>query len=201
VRPDQGRPAREALHLPGIGELFHSYDEAWAHFLARDEPLESFWAALPDDPDATLRLSVIVPPDEVKAAARAVQDSFADLEWVAAVPDYFLHVSAHSTWANVVPFEVVYRRANCFHDAAIVEAHVDGDAAPPPPFLPHLSIGYFRRSERPGHLREALMPFREIELGSGIVDEVLVCDVPIAKTTILDPWTVVERIPLGERAV
>ena len=147
-----------------------------------------------------MRLPLIVPPPEVKAAVSAVKECFAGLDWVAPVPDDFLHVSPHASWVTAAPFEITYRRANCFHDAAVVEAHVDGVTAPPL-FLPHLSIGYFRRSERPEGLRDALLPFRDVELGMGLVEEVLVCDVPIAKTTILEPWTVVERVRLGERAI
>ena len=86
---------------------------------------------------------------------------------------------------------------NCFHDAAIVEAHPEPDAPfPPSPFLPHLSIGYFRRAERPDALRDALLPHRDVELGSGLVEEVVVCDVPVAKSRFFEPWLVVDRIRL-----
>jgi len=129
-----------------------------------------------------------------------VQESLAELDWIAPVPEDFLHVSAHASWAQAAPFPIVYRRVNCFHDAVIVEAHAEGVSSPPP-FLPHLSIGYFRRSERPHQLRESLMPFRHVELGTGVVEEILLSDVPIGKTTILQPWTVVERIRLGQGAV
>jgi hypothetical protein len=46
-----------------------------------------------------------------------------------------------------------------------------------------------------------LLPFRDVELGTGIVEEVVVCDVPIGKTTFFEPWTVVETVRLGERAL
>jgi hypothetical protein len=134
----------------------------------------------------------------VKVAARAVQQSFHELQWIAPLPAYFLHVSAGAgavDWASVAPFPITYRRANCFHDAVIVEAHAKGPF-PPPPFLPHLSIGYFRRPESAERLRQALVPFRDIELGAGLVDEVVQCDVPIGKTTFFRPWRVVTTLRL-----
>lgn len=131
---------------------------------------------------------------------RVVQESFDDLDWVAPVPDYFLHVSAPATaseWRAVEPFTIAYRGVNCFHDAAIVEAHaVGGSPFPPAPYLPHLSLGYFRSAERADGLRKALLPHRGVEFGSGIVDEVVVCDVPIGRSRFFDPWLVVDRIRL-----
>jgi hypothetical protein len=183
------------------GRFFDSFDEAWADFLAREEPLESFWEPLPTDPKALDRCWLILPPPEVKEAARTVQESFADLEWVAPTPDHFLHGSAPpsaAAWGALAPFTLTYRGMNSFHDAAIVEVHAEAGAPfPPAPFLPHLSVGYFRRGERPGALRDALMPYRDAELGSGVVDEVVVCDVPMAKSRFLEPWRVVERIRLA----
>jgi hypothetical protein len=128
-----------------------------------------------------------------------VQESFRSVDWVASVPQDFLHVSAPARaaeWGGLTPFPVMYRSVNCFHDAAIVEVHAEGAPFPPPPFLPHLSIGYFRRAEHPDPLRAALVPRRDAELGSGIVQEVLVCDVPVAKTRFFEPWDVVDVIGL-----
>ena len=53
------------------------------------------------------------------------------------MPDHFLHVSvgeaddlevgeAKRAWRDVEPFELAYRRANCFHEAAILEVHGEG---------------------------------------------------------------------------
>jgi hypothetical protein len=140
-----------------------------------------------------------VPPADVKDAAAAIQESFRELDWVAPLPDYFLHVSTPLGFGrDVAPFPINYRGVNCFHDAVLVETHVDG-VFPPPPFLPHLSIGYFRRSEPADRLRDKLVPLRDVELGSGIVEEVLLCHVPYAKTTFFEPWTIVETIRLRER--
>jgi 2'-5' RNA ligase len=167
----------------------------------REESLESFWDSLPDESDAIDRCLLILPPPEVKEAVRPVQESFAELDWVAPVPDDFLHISAPagaSAWRALAPFAVNYRRINSFHDAAIVEVHAaTGAPFPAAPFLPHMSIGYFRRAERPEVLRDALAPYRDVELGSGVVDEIVVCDVPIAKSRFFEPWRVVERIPLA----
>jgi hypothetical protein len=134
----------------------------------------------------------------VKAAARTVQDALRELDWIAPLPQHFLHVSAGAAaadWASVPPFSITYRRVNCFHDAVILEAHADGPFAPPP-FLPHLSIGYFRRSESAARLREALLPFRDVELGTGTVDEVVLCDVLVGKTTFFEPWRIVRTVRL-----
>jgi hypothetical protein len=163
--------------------------------------LESFWDSLSDEADAVARCWLIIPPTEVKERVRDVQASFSELDWVAAVPEDFLHVSAPASageWSGLPPFTLTYRCVNCFHDAAIVEAHAGpGAPFPPAPFLPHLSIGYFRRAERPDRLRDALVPRRDVELGSGVVDEVLVCDVPIGKSRFFEPWLVVDRVRLG----
>jgi len=63
--------------------------------------------------------------------------------------------------------------------------------------LPHLSIGYTRRGAAADRLREPLRRYRDVELGSGIADEVLLCEVPIAKSTILRPWKVIGSVKLG----
>jgi hypothetical protein len=60
-----------------------------------------------------------------------------------------------------------------------------------------MSIGYFRRAQPPDALRDALIPLRDIDLGSGVVDEVVVCDVPAAKSRFFEPWRVVERVRLA----
>jgi hypothetical protein len=135
----------------------------------------------------------------VKEAVQELQRAFRGLDWVAPLARDFLHVSAPSTaalWRRVAPFAITYRRVNCFHDAVIVEAHTKDGPFPPTPFLPHLSIGYFRQAAEPAALRDVLVPRREAKLGAGVVEEVVVCDVPIAKSRFFEPWDVVDVIRL-----
>jgi hypothetical protein len=159
---------------------------------------------------------LIAPPAAVKAGARELQAAFDEVDWIAPTPAHFLHVSVAVTdgldadsaaraWAGVAPFPIVYRRANCFHDAPIVEAHTDGVASlvrralpghDVATLLPHMSIGYTRTSELPDRLRTALGPLRDVELGTGLADEVLLCEVPAAKSTFLEPWRVLASVKL-----
>lgn len=183
-------------------------------------PLESFWSAVPEERDAVADVWLILPPPNVRTNALAVQQSLRGLDWIAPVPDYFLHVSvgeaetvdldqAERAWRDVEPFELEYRRANCFHDAAIVETHGEGvqqlvERAFPQTdlsvLLPHLSVGYVRRSEPAEELRTALTAFRDVSVGAGIVDEVFLCRVPFAKSTFLRPWRVLGSVKLGSRS-
>jgi 2'-5' RNA ligase len=169
--------------------------------------------------DAVDQMWLIFPPPEVTARALSVQQSFRAFDWIAPVPEHLLHVSvaeavgvgvdhAERAWRDVEPFELAYRRANCFHDAAIIEVHGEGVAmlverAFPQTdlslLLPHMSVGYFRRSETPEQLRRALAPFRDVDLGTGIVDEVFLCEVPIAESTFLRPWRVLGSVKLRAR--
>ena len=100
------------------------------------------------------------------------------------------------------PFEIDYRRLNCFHEAVVVEVHGEGphrlverhgDAES---FLPHLTLGYVREPGPADELRSALLPLRDARLGMQLVDEVLVCSIPAGRSTLLRPWTVAERVPL-----
>jgi len=153
----------------------------------------------------------------VKTRAHEIQASFRDLDWIAPLPDHFFHVTVRVTkevdvsaaaraWADVAPFSIHYRRANCFHDAVIVEAHAQGvmdlvrRGLPEGDLLlllPHMTIGYVRRSEPPDRLREALRPFRDVDLGAGTADEILLCEVPAGKSTFLRPWRLVGSVTLG----
>ena len=140
-----------------------------------------------------------------------MQDSFRELDWIAPLPEHFLHVSVVEAadvdvergaraWRDVERFELQYRRANCFHEAAFIEVHGEGVAtlvervSPQKDLsrlLPHLSIGYVKRIEKDERLRAALTAFRDADLGTGIVDEVFLCRVPVAKSTFMRPWDVV----------
>jgi 2'-5' RNA ligase len=135
------------------------------------------------------------------------------------VPDHFLHVSvgepgdldvrgAERAWRDVEPFELAYLQANCFHEAAIIEAHGEGvemlvERAFPNAdlslLLPHMSIGYVRRSEFADELRKALKPFRDVDFGGGMVDEIFLCEVPAARSTFLQPWSVLDSVKLRRR--
>jgi hypothetical protein len=152
----------------------------------------------------------------VKGAVHAIRKELAPFDWIGLTPDHFLHVwvgraldldaaTAEHSWREIAPFTIAYRGVNCFHDAVIVEAHTDGVAefaerALPHVdleyLLPHMSVGYFRRRERPAALRAALKPLHDLNLGVATVDEALLCDIPIAKSTFLEPWRVIASVPL-----
>jgi 2'-5' RNA ligase len=198
-----------------MGTLFRSYNEARSFFLARREPLESFWEQLPDDPAATLRGWLIVPPPEVKERVSRLVEALAGFDWIDVTPEHFLHVwvgparegdvtRTSKAWRSIPPFVISYRRASCFHDAVIVEAHTDGvrklaESALPHVdvnLLPHMSVGYVRRPGGPNGLRRTLTPFRDLDLAAGIVRDVHLCEIPIAKSTFLQPWRVVDSVRL-----
>jgi hypothetical protein len=37
---------------------------------------------------------------------------------------------------------------------------------------------------------------REVELGTGLVEEVLLCDVPVARSRFFEPWAVLDSVRL-----
>jgi 2'-5' RNA ligase len=157
-----------------------------------------------------------LPPADVKAKAGGIRRSFRALDWIVPVPDHFLHVSlgggegldvreAERAWRDVEPFELVYRRANAFHEAVIIEAHGEGvrmlvERAFPHAdlslLLPHISVGYVTRRESAAELRRALEPFRDVDVGGDMVDEIFLCEVPVAKSTYLQPWRVLASVRL-----
>jgi hypothetical protein len=221
-----------------VGRFFTSFDEAWRYFVAREEPLESFFAEFPDGESyvVTWLLSF---DKALGPRVRAVQESFAPLDWITPQPEHFLHTSvaavavsdrrptneeigvaverARQAWAAVEPFEVEYRRVNCFHDAVVVEVFgggpralvsglvqsgywdglpIDGAVAEVDPelFLAHVTIGLVNEPHDPSPLREVLVPIRDAELGSQAIHEAALCIVPASRTTILTPWDVVARV-------
>ena len=208
------QPARG--YRRAVGELFTDYDGAWAHFLERAEPLESFYARLPDDPVATIDGWLIEVPAAIKTASRQLRDRLAHVESLRPVPDHFLHVwlgsarelspaRAEKAWAGIRPFGVQYRRVNCFHDAVIVEADAKGVRSlvaaglphiSPETFLPHMTVAYTAARTPPEPVRQALAAFRESAFGEGLVREVRLCRVPIARSTFLEPWTAVAAVEL-----
>lgn len=129
---------------------------------------------------------------------------------------------AERSWKSASVFGVTYHRINCFHTAVVVEVEGEGpralveklveddywgkvqiEGALPLPgagmetYLPHLTIGCVRGANDPGPLREALIPLRASELGGQRVSEACLCLMPASQTTILSPWEVVGRLPLG----
>jgi 2'-5' RNA ligase len=206
-----------------IGRWFESYDEAWNYFLTRETPLEDFWSALPEPEGSILAGWLIEPPSHVKDAVRDLLARLGRVERVAAVPEHFLHIWIHGVaqdpapskvrelvdaareiWAEEDSCEIVLRHANCFHDAAVVEAHTEGVprllAALNPDAdlrvaLPHMTVAYLR-SPAVGSMRQALKEFRAREFGSFHADNVRLCLIPIAGSTFLRPWEVAGAQPL-----
>ena len=195
-----------------MGRLFTSFDEAWEYFLGRVEPLEWFFGQFPDDEDFVAEGWVIVPPVEIKQAALRVQQALAALEWLALVPEHILHV-----WLGIAAstggrprelrhsggFDAVYRRVNCFHSAVVVEVEapqlhdlIAGTQVDSATVLPHMTIGITRKEHDPTQLRTALLPLRNVELGAGEVTQLTHVRFPAAQTALLQPWTVIETVPL-----
>lgn len=195
-----------------MGRLFTSFDGAWEYFVGRAEPLEWFFGDFPDDDAFVAEGWVIVPPVEIKQAALELQGALAALKWLALVPEHFLHVwlgLAASTGGRPRElrhsggFDALYRRVNCFHSAVVVEVEapplldlIAGTQVDASTFLPHMTIGVTRVEHDPTELRTALLPLRNVELGVGEVTELTHIRFPAAQTTLLQPWTVVETVPL-----
>jgi hypothetical protein len=53
-----------------------------------------------------------------------------------------------------------------------------------------------KQSENPERLRAALTAFRDADLGTGIVDQVFLCKVPVAKSTFMRRWDVLGSVKL-----
>ena len=196
-----------------MGRFFSSFDEAWAAFLARDEPLEDFFAALPEE-EAYLTTWLALPGERVALEAASMQDELRALDGLRLTPGHFLHVSLGSHEAELKevreqldgfgPFEARFGPVNCFHDAAVLEVHserfVDLAQALDSELdlaylLPHLSLAYFEGRPQPEPLREALVPLREREAVTETISEIHLCVVPIARGEILGPWQVAGTIP------
>jgi hypothetical protein len=188
-----------------VGEWFTSFDDAWASFLARSEPLEPFFDEFPEDPSSLAEGWLIVPPPEIKHEALRRQAELEDIPGIVAVPEHFFHVWLRAEHGpdleplfELGPFSLSLPRLNCFHTAVVVEVDSPGlerlDA--PDTFLPHLSLAYVGTPLAAEPVREAVVPFRELSLGTFIVDELVRVRLPAGRTTVLQPWTVVERASL-----
>jgi hypothetical protein len=203
----------DVVRFGAVGRFFTSFDEAWQYFLGRAE-LEWFFGDFPQDEAFVAEGWVFVPPSEIKQAAQELQGAFASLEWLAPVPEHFLHVwlggaTSAGGWPhelrNTVAFDALYQRVNCFHSAVVVEVEapqlrelIAGTQVDASTFLPHMTIGVTREEHDPRELRTALLPLRNAELGGGQVTELTRIRFPAAQTTLLQPWTVIELVPLSQ---
>ena len=210
----RSRMSPDVVRFGAVGRFFTSFDEAWQYFLGRAEPLEWFFGDFPQDEAFVAEGWVFVPPSEIKQAALELQGAFASLEWLTPVPEHFLHVwLAGATSAGGRPhelrhsgaFDAVYQRVNCFHSAVVVEVKapqlrelIAGTQVDASTFLPHMTIGVTREEHDPRELRTALLPLRNAELGGGKVTELTRIRFPAAQTTLLQPWTVIELVPLSQ---
>ncbi len=183
-----------------VGRFFESFDEAWAYFLARDEPLEDFYA---DFPTAEFEAEawVIEPSAAVKAAAVELQRPLARIGWLQLLPAHFLHVSLPMPGTELRgkgPFELEYRRVSCFHEAVVVQVSAPSLRAlhPRTTFLPHLTLAITTREAPPDELRDVAVGMREAELGREEATEAIRIAFPFSRERFLEPWTVRERIPL-----
>jgi hypothetical protein len=195
-----------------MGRFFTSFDEAWEYFLGRTEALEWFYSQFPDDEAFVAEGWVVEPPREIKRAALNLQGVFAGLDWLAPIPEHFLHVwvggarglgTKPEELRNSGTFEAVYRRVNCFHSAVVIEveapplrrfvASTEVDTAT---FLPHMTIGVTREEHDPEDLRRALLPVRNFELGVSEVTELTRIRFPAGQTTLLRPWSMSETVLL-----
>jgi hypothetical protein len=195
-----------------VGEFFSSFDDAWASFLTRDEPLESFYDQFPDDPDHVLSGWLVEPSPEVKASALELQDRLRGINWLDPTPEHFLHTwigldsrigEASRGWAELPRFRATYPRVNCFHTAVVVEVGgsfrelVAGTPNDVPTYLPHLTVAVVREPTAPGELRDLLVPLRDSGFGEHDVDDVTLVSFPCGRTTVYQPWTVLRRQPLA----
>jgi hypothetical protein len=196
-----------------VGKFFTSFDEAWSYFVERREPLEWFFGDFPEDNESVAEGWLLEAPPEIKRQGLGLQSALAHLDWLTPVPDHFLHVwlagpvtiaNAPDRWRDAAPFEVEFRRVNCFHSAVVVEAHsdgfaplVEGSSLDQPTFLPHLTIAVTREAHDPSPLREVLVPRREIDLGRSVVAAAKFVRFPAAQTTLFEPWDIVRTVPFG----
>lgn len=195
-----------------MGEFFASFEGAWASFLTRDEPLESFYDQFPDDPEHVLSGWLVEPSPEVKSSALELQERLARIDWLDPTPEHFLHTwigldsrigQASRRWAELPSFRATYERVNCFHTAVVLEVGggfrelVAGTPNDVPTYLPHLTVAVVRRPAPPGELRDLLLPLRDKSFGEHEVEDVTLVSFPCGRATVYQPWTVLRRQPLA----
>jgi hypothetical protein len=182
------------------GRLFESFDEAWAYFLARREPLEDFFADLPAE-EREGEAWVIEPSAAIKAAAVELQRPLAGIDWLALLPDHFLHVSLPMPVTELRgkgPFELEYSGANCFHEAVVVQVEAPSLRAlhPSMTFLPHMTLAITTREAPADELRDVVKGMRDAVLGREAADEAIRIAFPFSRERFLEAWTVRERMSL-----
>jgi hypothetical protein len=182
-----------------LARLFESFDEAWAYFLAREEPLEDFFAFPGEEVEGAAW--VIEPSPPIKAAAAELQRPLAGIDWLRLLPEHFLHITLPVPGTELRgrgPFELEYRGVNCFHEAVVVQVAAPSLHAvhPRPTFLPHMTLGITTREAPPDELRAILIGLRDAEVGRQEAHEALRVTFPFSRRHLLEPWTVRERIPL-----
>lgn len=198
-----------------MGWFFSSFDEAWAAFLERDEPLEDFFAGFPEK-EAYLTVWLALPSPAVQAEATAVQQALAEIEGLRPTPAHWLHVSlgpgreddldrVRTRLRDFGSFNVEYGPATCFHDALVLEVHSDrmtdlARTIDPERdlelFLPHVSIAYVSGTPEPGPSREKLIQLRNRPPVGEQISDVQLCVVPVMRSKLLTPWRVVSVLPL-----
>jgi hypothetical protein len=180
-----------------VGQYFESFAEAWADFLARTEPLESFYDEFTGGAFDG-EVWVIQPSREVKRAALRVQGQLEGFDFLELVPHHFLHVSVPPAAVREFgePVDLEYVRVNCFHTAVVAEVDAPALRAldPTPAFLPHMTLAVVRRPGQADELRRRLEPVRETAFGRQRVDELLRVRVALSREGGLQPWAVVDRI-------
>lgn len=126
---------------------------------------------------------------------------------------------ARGAWAGEPSFVVELSSVNVFPTAVVVEVHGDGPArlldrllesgywrglpGPAPDrgvFLPHLTVAIAVRRRPAPQVRKVVEGHRGDRFGVLDVDNVALCRIPVARSRLLQPWTVVGRIPLGNPA-
>jgi hypothetical protein len=157
---------------------------------------------------------IVEPPPDVKAAASVVQERLREFDWLQLVPEHFLHVwvgvperlgNAPQRWPGVGRFDVTYGGPNCFHNAVVLEVTapirqlVVGTKNDVPTFLPHMTVAVTRVEHEPRALRDVLGGLRGSVRKQQPVTEAKLVRFPAARSTLFQPWDVLETVRLRER--
>jgi hypothetical protein len=166
-----------------VGELYESFDDAWADFLARDDYLEDFFS----DDELDVDTWWVVPSPAIKRAALLVQSELEHFDFLTLMPHDWLHVTVPGP---VTPAHLTFARVNCFPKAVVVEVRgLPGDGT----FLPHLTLALVTRAAAPHELRAVLERLRDTELGEQDATETIRVQHPLSRERLFEPYTVVDR--------